>query len=332
MRLRFIQALAAAIACTVASSAWGSVTTRITVTDFRIQFAVLVPGVVPSASFASVIGSTAECASSSGDPLTDRDRLVASGEPFGMAMATASTGAAAGSTAELTGNVFGAGATVQTSAHASSLPAQSTAQGTLGLVNNVSAASFTLAPWTVMTISARVQASASSTGADPLELADSGILMAIGDSEGSGPQWAYVNFNAFAFGGMGAVDDTETAFVSLSYENDTPAPISGLFSGYISSFASSGAPALAVPEPTGAAMLLAGLLAAGCWRRFRAGPAPRSVVYPQHATHGARVPQQEHRVHAPARERLPADFPQRRAGRGHLQVGRGGAGGDVGVG
>jgi MYXO-CTERM domain-containing protein len=93
--------------------------------------------------------------------------------------------------------------------------------------------------------------------------------MSIGDSEGSGPQWAYVNFNAFAFGGMGAYNDTETAFVSLSYENDTAASASGLFSGYVSSFASSGIPVVSIPEPPESAMLAAALLAAGFVYRRR---------------------------------------------------------------
>jgi hypothetical protein len=265
----FIQRLAAATLCAVASVAWASVTTQITVADFRVQLGTLASGVAPAASFARVVGSTAECESSSGDPLTNGYRFVSSGEPFGVAMTAVSTDPFAGSTAELDGNVFGAGATVQTSAYASSLASQTMAEGTIGLVNNVSTASFTLAPWTVMTISASVRASASSTGANPLELADSGVLMSIGDSEGSGPQWAYVNFNAFAFGGMGAYNATEMAFVNLSYENDTEATVSGLFSGYVSSFASSRMPVVTVPEPTEAAMLAAGLLAVGFVYRRR---------------------------------------------------------------
>ena len=276
MGLHFIQSLAAATICAMASGAWASVTTQITVADFRVRLGALAPGVAPAASFAGVVGSTAECESSSGNPLTDEHRFVSSGEPFGGAMTAASSGPFAGSAAELDGNVFGAGAAVQTSAYASSLVSQSIAQGTVGLVNDVSAASFALAPWTVMTISASVRASASSTGANPLELADSGVLMSIGDSEGSGPQWAYVNFNAFASGGMGAYDDTEMAFVSLSYENDTAAPVSGLFSGYVSSFASSGIPVVSVPEPTEAVMLAAGLLAAGVVYRRRGQPSIHS--------------------------------------------------------
>jgi len=282
MRLRFIQGLAAAAACTVVSGAWASVTTQITVADFRIELSALAPGVSPAASFASVVGSTSECDSSSGDPLTDTHRFASSGQPFGTAMTAVSADPFAGSAAALAGNVFGTGATVQTSAYASSLAPQSVALGTIGLVNNVSAASFTLAPWTEMTISASVRASASSTGANPLESADSGVLMAIGDSEGTGPQWAYVNFNAFAFGGLGADDDTETGFVSLSYENDSAAPVDGLFSGYVSSFASSGSPLVAVSEPADAAMLVAGLLALGSFyrRRGRSATSPCRRRFP----------------------------------------------------
>ena len=269
MKQRFIVGLAAATACTLVSGAWASVATQITVADFRVELGALAPGAVPAASFASVVGSTAKCDSSSGDPLTDRHRFAYSGQPFGATMSTALAGTFAGSEAALTGNVFGTGATVQTFAYASSRTSQSIAQGTIGLVNDVSTASFTLAPWTEMTISASVRASASSTGANPLELADSGVLMAIGDSQGTGPQWAYVNFNAFAFGGLGAVNDTETMFVSLRYKNDTAAPVDGLFSGYVSSFASSGIAVAAVSEPTGAAMLIAGLLAVGFLYRRR---------------------------------------------------------------
>jgi len=269
MRVRFIQGVAAATACAVVSGAWASVATQITVADFHVELSALAPGVTPAASFASIVGSSAQCDSSSGDPATDSHRFDSSGQAFGAAMATASTDPFAGSAAALTGAVFGAGATVQTSAYASSLVSQSTAQGTIGLVNDVSTASFTLAPWTEMTISASLRASASSTGANPFESADSGMLMAIGDSEGTGPQWAYVNFNAFAFGGLGAFTDTETAFVSLRYENDTAAPVDGLFSGYVSSFASSGMAVVAVSEPADAVMLVSGLLVVGCLYRRR---------------------------------------------------------------
>ena len=260
MKLRFIRGLAVATACTVVSCARASVATEIAVTDFRIQLSAIAPGIVPSASFLGLVGSTAECEVSSGDPLAEGHVLVSSGLPFGTVLASTSSFPFAMSAAGLAGDVFGAGATMQTSASASSLASQSMAQGTIGLVNDVAASSFTLTPWTVMTISANVRAFASSTGEDPFELTDSGVLMAIGDSEGSGPQWAYVNFNAFAFGGLGAMNDAEMAFLSLSYENDTAVPIEGLFSGYVSSFASSGSPIPPVPEPTDAAMLVVGAL------------------------------------------------------------------------
>lgn len=269
MRLRFIQALAAATVCAAVSEARGSVATQITVTDFRIELSALAPDATPAASFTSVVGSTAESHSSSADPPTNRHQFASSGQPFGAAMATASTDPFAGSAAALAGDVFAAGATVQTSAYASSLVSQSLAEGTIGLVNDVSSASFTLAPWTEMTISASVRASASCTGANPLELADSGLLMAIAGNEGTGLQWTYVNFNAFAFGGLGAMNDAETTFVSLRYDNDSSAPVDGLFSGYVSSFASSGTPTSAVSEPADAATLAAGLLIVGCLYRRR---------------------------------------------------------------
>jgi hypothetical protein len=244
------------------------------VTDFRVELRALAPGATPAASFASMVGSTAACASSFGDPAADRRSLVFSGQPFGASATTVSINPFAGGAAALAGDVFGMGATVQTSAYASSLASLTTAQGTIGLVNDVSTAAFTLAPWTEMTISAQVRASASSTGANPFESADSGILLAISDSDGAGPQWAYVNFDAFAFGGFGPVEDAETAFLRLRYENDSAVAVSGLFSGYVSSLAISGLPLLAVPEPSGAALLVAGLLAAACLRRparLRAG-------------------------------------------------------------
>jgi hypothetical protein len=269
MRRPFIEGLAAAAACTAMSGAGASVATRIDVSDFRIELATLVPGVTAAAGFASAIGSTSESDSSSGDPSTDQHSSFSSGLAFGRVATAAPVDPLAGSAAAISGNVFGAGAFIGTSAYASSLAPQTSAQSTIGLVNGVSAASFTLAPWTVMTISAHVHATATSTGASASELADSGLLMAIGDDQGAGPQWAYVNFNAFAFGGWGAIDDTETAVVSLTYENASDAAILGLFSGYVASYASSGQSAGAVPEPAGAAMLMAGLLAVGAAARRR---------------------------------------------------------------
>jgi hypothetical protein len=272
MRRPFIEGLAAAAACAAMSSAGASVATRIAVSDLRVGLAALAPGVTPAVSFSSLLGSTSESDCSSGMPSTDQRFSFSSGRAFGQARTSTSADPFAGGAAAIAGNVFEAGAFIQTSAYASSLVAQSSGEATIGLVNDVSTASFTLAPWTVMTISATVRATASSTGASAFELADSGLLMAIGDDQGTGPQFSYVNFNAFAFGGLGAVDDTETAVVSLSYVNESNAAIFGVFSGYVSSFASSGLPVSTVPEPAEAAMLVAGLLAVGAaGRRRRAG-------------------------------------------------------------
>ncbi|MDP9126484.1 MAG: PEP-CTERM sorting domain-containing protein [Pseudomonadota bacterium] len=269
MRRPFIEGLAAAAACTAMSSAGASVATRIAVSDFRVGLAALAPGVTPAVSFSSLLGSTSESDCSSGMPSTDQRLSFTSGRAFGQARTTTSADPFAGGAAAIAGNVFEAGAFIQTSAYASSLVAQSSGAATIGLVNDVSTASFALAPWTAMTISATVRATASSTGASKFELADSGLLMAIGDAQGTGPQFSYVNFNAFAFGGLGAVDDTETAVVSLSYVNESNAAIFGVFSGYVSSFASSGLPVSTVPEPAEAAMLVAGLLAVGAAARRR---------------------------------------------------------------
>jgi hypothetical protein len=272
----FIRGLAAATAWVAMSSAGASVETRIAASDFRVELAALAPGAKPAVSFAGGVGSTSESDCSASVRPTDQHRTVASGQAFGQALTATSAYPFSGSTAILAGDVFGAGAFIRTSAYASSLVPQASGAGTIGLVNDVSSALFTLAPWTVMRISANVYAAASSTGANDFEFADSGLLMAIGDDEGSGPQRAFVNFNAFAFGGLGAVDDTETAFVSLSYENDTNAAILGLFSGYVASYASSGLSVSAVPEPAQALLLMAGLLAAGvtAGRRRRRGHHP----------------------------------------------------------
>ena len=269
MRRPFIEGLATAVACAAMSSAGASVATQIEVSDFRVHLAALAPGATAAVSFASGVGSIAECESSLGNPSTDQQRSFSSGLAFGQVLTATTADPAAGSSAAIAGNAFGAGAFIDTSAYASSLVPQSSAQGTIGLVNGVSTASFTLAPWTFMTISATVRATASSTGASPFELADSGLLMAIGDAEGTGPQFAYVNFNAFAFGGFGPVDDTETAVLRLTYRNDTNAAVSGVFSGYVASFASSGLPVSTVPEPGTASLLIAGLLAAA--RRLAGG-------------------------------------------------------------
>ncbi len=262
-----MQMLAGAAACAAMSGAAASVSTQIVVSDFRVEVSALAPDATPAVSFASDVGSTSDSNSSYGDPPADQHRSVASGRPFGSATVATSAGAFAGSAAAIEGNVFGTGALVRTSAYASSQAPQTTGDATVGLVAGVSTASFTLAPWSLMTISARVDAMASCTGSGDFELADSGVLMAIGDAEGTGPQFAYVSMDAFAVGGFGPVDDVEASFLSLSYLNATDAPVFGVFSGYVASYAVSGLPASAVPEPGGAALLLAGLVAASLRRR-----------------------------------------------------------------
>jgi hypothetical protein len=245
----------------IASGARAAVATEIDVSDLHVRLQALAPGVTPAASFASPRGSTAHSEGSFGSPGTDQRRSSDSGRAFGQT-ATGATGTPfAGGSALLSGDAFGAGAFIRTSAYASSDVAQAIGTGTVGLVDDVATASFTLAPWTEMTISARVHATASCTGANPFESADSGLLMAIGDSQGTGPQFAYVNFNAFALGAFGRMDDSESTFVSLSYVNDTGSAIFGVFSGYVSSFASSDLAVDPVPEPATPVLLAAGLLA-----------------------------------------------------------------------
>ena len=260
MRGALIQGLAAAMACAAVSVAQASVATEIDVSDFHVQLKALAPGATPAVSFSSPMGSTSVSDSSFGIPATGQHRTAASGQAFGQAATAAMDGPYAGGAAAIDGNVFEAGAFIRTSAYASSLVVQASGTGTIGLVNDVSTASFMLAPWTVMTISANVSATASCTGANPFELADSGLLMAIGDSEGTGPQFDYVSFDALAIGFFGVFEDRESTVVSLSYFNDTDSAISGVFSGYVSSFASSGLPASPVPEPAGSALLAAGLV------------------------------------------------------------------------
>ena len=267
MRRPCMQFLAGAAACAAMSGAGASVSTQIVVSDFRVELSALSPDAAPAVSFASDLGSTSESNSAYGDPPADQHRSVASGQPFGSATAATSEGTFAGSAAAIEGNVFGTGALIQTSAYAASQAPQTSGDATVGLVAGVSTASFTLAPWTSMTISARVDAMASCTGGADFELADSGVLMAIGDAEGTGPQFAYVNMDAFATGGFGPAEDVEASFLSLTYVNDTDTPIFGVFSGYVASYAVSGLPASAVPEPGGAALLLAGLAAVGLGRR-----------------------------------------------------------------
>lgn len=266
-----IRGLAALAAWAAVSGAQASVATQINVSHLRVELKTLAPGATPEVSFSSLLGSTSESDRSVGVPPTDQRVTAASGRSFGQTSTAATDDPYAGAAAAIEGSVFGPGASVRTSAYASSLVAQASGTGTIGLVNDVSTASFMLAPWTAMTISADVVATASCTGASPFEMADSGLLMAIGDAEGTGPQFAYVNFNALALGLFGAFDDTETTVVSLSYVNDSDAAIFGVFSGYVASFASSGLPASVVPEPSASAAMLAGLgLLAGALRRRRA--------------------------------------------------------------
>lgn len=269
----FIHGVAAATAWAAVSGAWASVTTEITVSDLRVSLSVLSPGATAAVSFIGDVGTTSVSDSSTGDPATDQHRAAMCGRVFCDAATATAPNLYAGGAASFSGNAFADGAAIRTSAFASSLVPQASGDGTIGLVDGVATASFTLAPWTLMTISARIVATTSSTGANPFEFADSGLLMAIGDDQGTGPQFAYVNFNAFAFGGLGAIDDMETAFVSLTYENPSDMAIHGLFSGYVASAASSGMPVSTVPEPANLALLASGVAALGLLSRWRQGQA-----------------------------------------------------------
>ena len=271
MRRLFIQVLAAAAACVALSDAWASAVAEIVVSNFRVEVTALAPQASPAVSFASLMGSTSESDSFFGNPADDQHQSVASGQAFGAAATTISLGPFAGSAAAIEGNVFGDGALIRTSAYAGDQVPQTGGDATVGLADGVSTASFTLAPWTLMTISARVDATASCSGAAPFEMADSGVLMAIGDDEGTGPQWAYVALDAFALGASGPAADVETSFISLSYVNDSDVPIFGVFSGYVASLASSGSPVDPVPEPAAAHLLLAGLAILGLRRHLHGG-------------------------------------------------------------
>ncbi|HEY8975372.1 MAG TPA: PEP-CTERM sorting domain-containing protein [Burkholderiaceae bacterium] len=279
MKRHWIAACAAAMTSVLAPAAWASTSSDISVSDFVVTVKSVVPGSQPGVSFAGAGGSTSVCDSSSGSPRPDQHWSAASGKAFGDASTATTPDPFAGGSATMTGDVFGRGAVASASAFASSLVPASFGDGTIGLVNDVGAALFTLAPGTLLTISATVTATASASGASPDEFAESGLLMSIGDETGLGPQRAYVNFNVYASGLFGQYSDTETTFVTLTYLNDTDATISGLFSGYVSSYASSGDPVSDAPEPGTSAMLLAGLLAvAGVARTRRPAPAsPRAT-------------------------------------------------------
>lgn len=247
-----------AAACLAAPAAHASADARIDVTGLQVSVVAVAPGRTPAVSFAGAGGSTSVCVSTSGRPPVDHSAMAGSAAAFGAVASALASDPAAGGSAALFGDVFGAGASVEASAYASSPGPDVTSQGTVGLVNDVSAAAFTLAPGTRMTITASVQAFASVTGASASELADAGLLMTLTDSDGGGPQFARVSFDAVALGLFGAWDDTETTFVSLVYENDTNTDITGLFSGYVASFAFAADPS-AVPEPGSLATMLAGL-------------------------------------------------------------------------
>jgi hypothetical protein len=269
MKRHWIAALAVAVAGVVSPCARASTSSRISVSDFTVAVSAITPGSRPAVSFAGAGGSSSECASSSGSPRPDQHWTVAGGTAFGDAATTTTPDPYAGGSASLTGDVYGPGAVASAAAYASSLVPASHGEGTVGLVNDVGAALFTLAPGTLMTISATVIATASATGASPDEFAESGLLMSIGDETGLGPQRGYIDFNVYASGLFGPYSDTETAFVTLVYANDTDAPISGLFSGYVSSMATSGDPVSEAPEPSAATMMLAALLTAGALARSR---------------------------------------------------------------
>jgi len=274
MKRHWVAACAAVAAGVITPAVWASTSSGISVSDFRVAVSAITPGSRPGVSFAGAGGSTSESGSSSGSPRPDQHWTATSGQAFGDASTATTTDPFAGGSAALTGDVYGRGALASAQAYASSLVPLSFGEGTVGLVNDVGAATFTLAPGTLMTITATVTATASASGASADEFAESGLLMSIGDDTGLGPQRAYVDFNVYASGLFGQYSDTESAFVTLVYANDSDVAITGLFSGYVSSYASSGDPVSAAPEPGGGAMLLAGLLAvAGASRLRRRLPA-----------------------------------------------------------
>lgn len=248
----------AALACLAAPFAHASAHTGIDVTGLQVSVAPIDTDDRPGVSFAGAGGSTSMSEATSGLPPADRTVAANSEAAFGEVCSELSSDPAAGGSAMLRGDVFGRGANVHASAYASSRGPDATGRGTVGLVNGVSAAAFTLAPGTRMTITATVQAFASVSGASPFEMADSGLSMTLADADGGGLQFARIDFDALALGLFGPYDDVETSVLSLVYENDTDAAISGLFSGYVASYAYAGDPT-AVPEPGMAATMLAGL-------------------------------------------------------------------------
>ncbi len=272
----FLSALAGALTCIAAPSACADATASIDVTGLRVAVFAVAPGAVPAVSFAGAGGSTSESDLMVGTPPSSVATSASSGLAFGPVSTSTPDSPLAGGSARLAGDVFGGGGGVHASAFAGSAGPGETGQGTVGLVNGVSAALFTLAPWTRMTITAQVSATASTSGASPDEFADSGLLLSISDENGGGPQWARISFDALALGLFGAANDTEATFVSLSYENDTGAAISGLFGGDVAAIAYSDDPPVSpVPEAGPAWTMGVGLLlVAAAARRRRGAPAP----------------------------------------------------------
>lgn len=245
-------------------------TAAIDVTDLRVAVTAVAPGHAAAVTFARGGGSSSESDASSGNPPSNEAVTFSSGSAFGQCATTTATDPVVGGSASLAGDVFGDGAAVHASAFADSVGPDAVGQGTVGLADGVAAAAFTLAPWTRMTITASVLATASVTGASPLEFADSGLSMTLSDADGVGLQFIRISFDAFAWGLFGAAEDVETRLVSLSYENESDGYMDGLFSGYVSSYAYGSDPVSTVPEPGSAATLCAGLMVlvtAGCRRR-----------------------------------------------------------------
>lgn len=265
----FLPAWLAAAAWLFTAGAQAAASTAIDVTGLQVSVVAIAPGQTPGVSFAGPGGSLAQSLASVGMPPDTWLATATGGAAFGQASSATGAGALAGSSAFLSGDVFGAGASVHTSAYASSGGPDATGQGTFGLGDGVAAAAFTLAPGTRMTITATVCATASTTGTSPFEYADSGLSLVLGDSQGGGSQFVRFTFDAFALGLFGPSVDVETTTLNLVYENDTNAAITGLFSGYVGSVAYSGNPVSPVPEPGGAAMLGVGLAALAWCRRTR---------------------------------------------------------------
>lgn len=275
-----VTAWLAVAACLAATSAHAGATAHIDVTALQVSVTAIAPGRTPAVSFTGAGGSTSACEATSGRPATDHSALAQGAAAFGAVASALSSDPAAGGMATLAGDVFGDGAVVHAAAYANGPGVGATSQGTVGLANDVAAATFTLAPGTRMTITADVQAFASVSGASTGEMADAGLLMTLTDADGGGPQFARVSFDAIALGLFGPWDDREATFVSLVYENDTDADITGLFSGYVASYASAGDPS-AVPEPGAPAMMLAGLALAGVAAASRARGRGRPRTAPQ---------------------------------------------------